>query len=98
MKDDLGQGLGLGHLQVSGLVSTWGLVVGVRWVVPPVLTSGPRCLVGDGWEACTGEKGLSGLVRLTELMGLAGLVVLKEQDTPLAAVREKRRRRNDALQ
>jgi len=32
-----------------------------------------------------GEKGLRGLVRLTELKGLAGLFVLKEPDAPLAA-------------
>ena len=43
---------------------------------PPELTSGPGGLVGDGWEAGSGEKGLRGLVRPTELMGLAGLVVL----------------------
>lgn len=60
------------------------------WVCP-VLTSGPSCLVGEAWQPCTGEKGLSGLVRLTELRGLAGLLVLKEPDAPLATVKEKER-------
>lgn len=63
-----------------------GLVLG--WVCP-VLTSGPSCLVGETWEPGTGEKGLSGLVKLTELRGLAGLLVLKEPDAPLATVEEK---------
>lgn len=56
-----------------------------------MLTSGPSCLVGEAWEPGTGEKGLSGLVRLTELRGLAGLLVLKEPDAPLATVQEKKR-------
>lgn len=60
------------------------------WVCP-VLTSGPSCLVGEAWQPCTGEKGLSGLVRLTELRGLAGLLVLKEPDAPLATVGETER-------
>lgn len=54
-----------------------------------MLTSGPSCLVGEAWEPGTGEKGLSGLVRLTELRGLAGLLVLKEPDAPLATVGER---------
>lgn len=41
-------------------------------------------MVGEVWEPGTGEKGLRGLVRLTELRGLAGLLVLKEPDAPLA--------------
>lgn len=51
-----------------------------------VLTSRPSCVVGEAWEPGTGEKGLSGLVRLTELRGLAGLLVLKEPGTPLVTV------------
>lgn len=43
-------------------------------------------MVGDTWEPETGEKGLRGLVRLTELRGLAGLFVLNEPDAPLATV------------
>lgn len=41
--------------------------------------------MGELWEPGTGEKGLRGLVRLTELSGLAGLFVLKEPDAALAA-------------
>ena len=67
-----------------GLVPSW---------VCPVLTSGPSCLVGEAWEPGTGEKGLSGLVRLTELRGLAGLLVLKEPDAPLVTVQKKGRDR-----
>lgn len=65
----------------------FGLGSGPSWVCP-VLTSGPSCLVGEAWEPGTGEKGLSGLVRLTELRGLAGLLVLKEPDAPLATAGE----------
>lgn len=43
------------------------------------------CFVGEFWEPGTGEKGLRGLVRLTELSGLAGLFVLKEPDAALTA-------------
>lgn len=53
--------------------------------------------MGDTWEPETGEKGLRGLVRLTELRGLAGLFVLKEPDAPLATVevpKDKRRQLN----
>ena len=57
-----------------------------------MLTSGPICLVGEAWEPGSGEKGLSGLVRLTELRGLAGLLVLKEPDAPLATAQEKQRK------
>lgn len=65
-----------------GLVPSW---------VYPVLTSGPSCFVGEAWEPGTGEKGLSGLVRLIELRGLAGLLVLKEPDAPPTTVQEKER-------
>lgn len=41
--------------------------------------------MGEFWDPGTGEKGLSGLVRLTELSGLAGLFVLKEPDAALTA-------------
>lgn len=92
---DLGRSLGLDHLCIPGLVleSENGLVPGSglglvpSWVCP-VLTSGPSCLVGEAWEPGTGEKGLRGLVRLIELKGLAGLLVLKEPDAPLATVQE----------
>lgn len=53
------------------------------------LTSLPSNFVGEAWESDTGEKGLSGLVRLAELRGLAGLLVLKEPDAPLVTVQEK---------
>jgi len=71
-----------------GLGSGLGITPG--WVCP-VLTSGPSCLVGEAWQPSTGEKGLSGLVRLTELRGLAGLLVLKEPDAPLATVRGRKK-------
>lgn len=48
-------------------------------------------MIGEAWDPGTGEKGLSGLVRLSELMGLAGLLVLKEPDAPLATEQEKQR-------
>lgn len=89
----MGRGLGFDLLHTSGLVVEsehgpgpgFGLGLVLSWVCL-VLTSGPSCLVGEAWEPGTGEKGLSGLVRLTELRGLAGLLVLKEPDVPLVAV------------
>lgn len=95
---DLGRGLGLDFLRCSGWVLGSkhrpfpGFKKGVvpSWVCP-VLTSRPRGLVRDAWEPGTGEKGLSGLVRLIELKGLAGLLVLKEPDGPLVTVDEKHR-------
>lgn len=43
-----------------------------------VLTSRPSCLVG---EPTLGEKGLSGLVRPTELRGLARILAVEEPGT-----------------
>lgn len=96
---DLGRGLGLDLLWTSGLdveADNKVLVgVGYSWVCL-VLTSWPSCLLGEAWEPGTGEKGLSGLVRLTELRGLAGLLVLKEPDAPLATVKEKNKKEDES--
>lgn len=71
----------------NGFGLGFGLGLAPGWVCP-VLTSGPS-FVGEAWEPGTGEKGLSGLVRLTELRGLAGLLVLKEPDAPLATAEKE---------
>lgn len=92
---ELGQDSGLDLLCTSRLFveSGHGTVPGFELGLAPswVLTSWAGCLVGEAWDPGTGEKGLSGLVRLTELMGLAGLLVLKEPDAPLATEQEKQR-------
>lgn len=49
--------------------------------------------MGEFWEPGTGEKGLRGLVRLTELSGLAGLFVLKEPDAALTANKQHNKQR-----
>lgn len=90
---DWRQGLGLNPLSTSelvinskhGPVQDFWLGMVPSWVCP-VLTSRPSCLVGEAWEPSIGEKGLCGLVRLTELMGLAGVLALKEPGTSLSTM------------